>query len=371
MPSFKASRVVRSPLRTAASRERRSQVARSAGVWGSPAMPATARWVAKKIGLRDYSPNQVADTETNLMLGTSYLRLVMESLDNHPVLASAAYNAGPGRAQKWRGSQPLEGAIYAETIPFAETRDYVKKVMSNSIYYSILFNDQPQSLKQRLGVVMIQVLRQCGALARLLPEVDRLYGVPQRADYHPEVDTGVHLELVLDTAAARGEPLPVRFAALTHDLGKGTTPADILPRHIGHEARSLELLEGVCARLRVPTDCRDLARLVARYHSDVHRVADLKATALVKLLEQADALRRPQRFDQLLAACTCDFLGRGGDWPTRPYPSPDRLRHALAAVQTVDAAAIAKACPDPRQIPEHLHRARVAAVSQALADFPA
>lgn len=117
-------------------------------------MPATARWVAKKIGLRDYSPNQVADTETNLMLGTSYLRLVMESLDNHPVLASAAYNAGPGRAQKWRGSQPLEGAIYAETIPFAETRDYVKKVMSNSIYYSILFNDQPQSLKQRLGVVM-------------------------------------------------------------------------------------------------------------------------------------------------------------------------------------------------------------------------
>lgn len=218
---------------------------------------------------------------------------------------------------------------------------------------------------------MIQVLRQCGALARLLPEVDRLYGVPQRADYHPEVDTGVHLELVLDTAAARGEPLPVRFAALTHDLGKGTTPADILPRHIGHEARSLELLEGVCTRLRVPTDCRDLARLVARYHSDVHRVADLKATTLVKLLEQADALRRPQRFDQLLAACTCDFLGRGGDWPTRPYPSPDRLRHALAAVQTVDAAAIAKACPDPRQIPEHLHRARVAAVSQALADFPA
>ena len=116
-------------------------------------MPATARWVAKKIGLRDFNPGQVNDTETNLLLGTSYMRMVMESLDNHPVLASAAYNAGPGRARKWQADTPLEGAVYAETIPFNETRDYVKKVMSNSVYYSTLFNNHPQSIKDRLGVI--------------------------------------------------------------------------------------------------------------------------------------------------------------------------------------------------------------------------
>ena len=116
-------------------------------------MPATARWVAKKIGLTDYHHGKVNDTETNLLLGTSYMRLVMEDLDNHPVLASAAYNAGPGRARKWRADQPLEGAIYAETIPFTETRDYVKKVMSNAVYYSALFEGRPQTLKGRLGTV--------------------------------------------------------------------------------------------------------------------------------------------------------------------------------------------------------------------------
>jgi soluble lytic murein transglycosylase len=116
-------------------------------------MPATAKWVARKIGLRDFSQGRVNDTETNVLLGTSYMRLVMENLDNHPVLASAAYNAGPGRAKKWRADRPLEGAIYAETIPFSETRDYVKKVMSNAVYYSALFNGKPDSLKARLGTI--------------------------------------------------------------------------------------------------------------------------------------------------------------------------------------------------------------------------
>lgn len=116
-------------------------------------MPATAKWVAKKIGLKDFHQGQVNDTETNVLLGTTYMRLVMESLDNHPVLASAAYNAGPGRARKWRADRPLEGAVYAETIPFSETRDYVKKVMSNSVYYSALFDGKPQSLKSRLGII--------------------------------------------------------------------------------------------------------------------------------------------------------------------------------------------------------------------------
>jgi tRNA nucleotidyltransferase (CCA-adding enzyme) len=205
---------------------------------------------------------------------------------------------------------------------------------------------------------MFDVLRDCGALARLLPELDVLFGVPQRADYHPEIDTGIHSMMVVDQSAKRGFTLPVRFAALTHDLGKGTTPADILPRHIGHEERSVHLTENMCARLRVPGDCRDLALLMARYHGNVHRAADLKASTIVTLFEKTDALRRPERFQQLLDACVCDFTGRLG-WENRPYDSPRYLLAALAAVNAVEAGKIALACADKAKIPERIHTARV------------
>ncbi|MES2425266.1 MAG: multifunctional CCA addition/repair protein, partial [Pseudomonadota bacterium] len=147
---------------------------------------------------------------------------------------------------------------------------------------------------------MFAVLRDCGALQRLLPEVEKLWGVPQRADYHPEVDTGVHLMMVLDMAAQLHASLPVRYACLCHDLGKGTTPADVLPRHIGHEERSARLLKGVSERLRVPTDCRELADVVAREHGNIHRSQEFNAAAVLRLLERCDALRKPQRFDEVL-----------------------------------------------------------------------
>jgi tRNA nucleotidyltransferase (CCA-adding enzyme) len=212
---------------------------------------------------------------------------------------------------------------------------------------------------------MFEVLRDSGALARLLPEVDALFGVPQRADYHPEIDTGIHTMMVVDQSAKRGFSLPVRFAALTHDLGKGTTPADILPRHIGHEERSVQLTEKLCARLRVPGDCRDLALLMARYHGNVHRAADLKASTLVTLFEKTDALRRPERFQQLLDACVCDFTGRLG-WENLPYASPQYLLAALAAVNAVEAGKIALACADKGKIPERIYIARVNALKLLL-----
>ena len=212
---------------------------------------------------------------------------------------------------------------------------------------------------------MFEVLRDCGALARLLPELDVLFGVAQRADYHPEIDTGIHTMMVVDQSAKRGFALPVRFAALTHDLGKGTTPADILPRHIGHEERSVNLSEKLCARLRVPGDCRDLALLMARYHGNVHRAADLKASTIVTLFEKTDALRRPERFQQLLDACLCDYTGRLG-WENRPYDSPRYLRQALATVNAVEAGKIAQACPDKAKIPERIHAARVKALRKLL-----
>lgn len=212
---------------------------------------------------------------------------------------------------------------------------------------------------------MFLVLRDCGALARLLPELDALFGVPQRADYHPEIDTGVHTMMVIDTAARNGGALPVRFAALCHDLGKGTTPADILPRHIGHEVRSEQLTTAVCARLRVPADCRDLALLAARLHGDIHRAAELRPATVVDLLERCDALRRPERFAQLLEACRADYNGRLG-WDEKPYESPHRLLLALDAARAVDAGAIAAACATPGDIPARVHAARVSAVKNRL-----
>ncbi|MCB2020454.1 MAG: multifunctional CCA addition/repair protein, partial [Burkholderiaceae bacterium] len=187
---------------------------------------------------------------------------------------------------------------------------------------------------------MFDVLRACGALARLLPEVDRLWGVPQRADVHPEIDTGVHLMLVLDMAARLAAPLAVRFACLCHDLGKGGTPRDEWPRHIGHEQRSVRLTRKLCERWRVPTECRELAEVVAREHGNVHRSGELDAAALVRLLERCDAIRKPARFDEILLACECDARGRTGFADT-PYPQRARLRAVQAAALDVDTATIA------------------------------
>ena len=213
---------------------------------------------------------------------------------------------------------------------------------------------------------MLTVLRDCGALQRLLPEVARLWGVPQRADYHPEVDTGIHLMMVLDMAARLAAPLPVRFACLTHDLGKGTTPTDVLPRHIGHEERSARLLKGLAERLRVPTECRELADVVAREHGNIHRSENLAAAATVRLLERCDAIRKPQRFAQVLQACECDARGRLG-FEDAAYPQAARLQRALdAALQvrtdTVAADAAKRGLKGPK-IGEAVHAARVGAVA--------
>ncbi|MGN3964535.1 multifunctional CCA addition/repair protein [Burkholderia gladioli] len=213
---------------------------------------------------------------------------------------------------------------------------------------------------------MFEVLRECGALARILPEVDALFGVPQRADYHPEVDTGVHVMMVVDYAARHGYTLPVRFAALTHDLGKATTPEHVLPRHIGHEGRSVDLLKPLSERLRVPNECRDLALLVAREHGNLHQVMKMGAAALVRLLERADALRKPGRFAEMLQACESDARGRLG-LEAQPYPQAERLRRALLAARSVDAGQVAAGLRgNPEGIREAVHRARIAAVAAEL-----
>jgi tRNA nucleotidyltransferase (CCA-adding enzyme) len=208
---------------------------------------------------------------------------------------------------------------------------------------------------------MLETLWECGALARILPEIEDLFGVPQPADYHPERDTGVHVLLVVDHAARDGYALPVRFAAMTHDLGKGLTPADEWPYHHGHEARSEELVEGICGRLKVPNDCRELAVLTASEHGNINNAEELRPNTIVRIIERCDGLRRPERFAQLLDACACDFHGRPG-YEQRPYRPREIFLSALAAVQAVNAGAIAAECADKSQIPNRIHEARVHAV---------
>jgi tRNA nucleotidyltransferase (CCA-adding enzyme) len=230
-----------------------------------------------------------------------------------------------------------------------------------------VWQELARGLMERQPSRMFEVLRDCGALARILPEVDRLWGVPQRADYHPEVDTGVHLMMVLDMSARLQAPLAVRFACLAHDLGKGTTPPEVLPKHIGHEQRSARLLQSLSNRLRVPNDCRELADVVAREHGNIHRSGEFGAAAVVRLLERCDAWRKPQRFGQVLLACECDARGRLG-LEERPYPQRERLLAALAAAQLVDTAAVAAEAVarglQGERIGEQILRARTQAVAQ-------
>ncbi|CAN5907455.1 multifunctional CCA addition/repair protein [soil metagenome] len=233
-----------------------------------------------------------------------------------------------------------------------------------------VWQELARGLMERRPSRMFEVLRECGALAVLLPEVDRLWGVPQPVAHHPEVDTGVHLMMVLDMSARLDAPLPVRFACLTHDLGKGTTAADVLPRHVGHEQRSAKLLRAVCDRWRVPVELRELADVVAREHGNIHRSGELNAQSVVRLLERCDAFRKPGRFDQVLLACECDARGRLG-LEEQPYTPRDRLNHALAVALGVATDAVAReaqaAGATGPKIGEAIARARIAAVREALA----
>jgi tRNA nucleotidyltransferase (CCA-adding enzyme) len=217
---------------------------------------------------------------------------------------------------------------------------------------------------------MLAVLRDCGALARIMPELDALWGVPQPPLHHPEVDTGVHMTLVIDYAAERGFALAVRFAALMHDLGKGATPPQDWPSHHGHEGLGLALIDALCRRLKVPNECRELALMTAREHGNVSRAGILRPNTIVTLFERCDAFRKPARFAQMLLASECDFRGRGAagdDFRTRPWPQGPHLLAALAAARAVDAGQVAQRYADkPERIKDAVHAARVRAVQVSL-----
>jgi len=189
--------------------------------------------------------------------------------------------------------------------------------------------------------------------------------VPQPPQHHPEIDTGVHVMMVIDYAAKQNFNLPVRFAALVHDLGKGTTPADILPRHIGHEMRSVQLVKDVCTRLRVPNDCKELGVIVAKFHGKLHQAQKMKPSTLLEFLIELDAIRQPDRFADFLKACESDSRGRTG-LESCAIPETELILKVLQAALKVDAGAIAKQHTEPEKIKKAVFEARLEAVKQVL-----
>lgn len=212
--------------------------------------------------------------------------------------------------------------------------------------------------------VFFEVLRECGALKKLYPEVDGLFGIPQPEKWHPEIDTGLHVMMVLDQAEALSDELEVRFAALTHDLGKGDTPKDKLPSHPGHEIRGCKHIRRLAERYPLPKACRELALIVSEFHTHCHRALELRDKTIVKVLEKTDAFRRPDRFEQFLLTCEADARGRTG-LENRPYPQANLLRNAYKAAAAVDTRQIAEDTV-PKKIPEAIRKARIRAVRDTL-----
>ena len=210
-----------------------------------------------------------------------------------------------------------------------------------------------------------ETLRECGALARIFPEIDRLYGVPQPVEHHPEVDTGVHTMLVLQQAVRLSDDTRVRFAALTHDLGKGSTPKEEWPRHIDHEARGVPLVGELCKRLRVPRDYRELAELVARYHLHFHRAKELRANTILKLIQSLDGFRRPERFEMFLLACEADARGRPG-YENRVMEQPQILQRAYAAANSINIQDVVALGLKGDAIASELQQRRIKAIKQGL-----
>ena len=225
-----------------------------------------------------------------------------------------------------------------------------------------------RALLEKTPSVFIQTLRDCGALARVMPELDKLFGVPQRAEYHPEVDTGLHTLLALEQACQLSNNLTVRFSTLVHDLGKGTTPAHVLPRHIGHEERGVPLIKELCQRLAVPKEHRELAIAVSEYHLHCHRALELTGKTLVKLFSALDSWRRPERFENFLLCCEADARGRTG-LENRDYPQADYLRQALAACQQIQARDLLAEGYESVALGEAMRKRRVTAANNFKAHY--
>jgi tRNA nucleotidyltransferase (CCA-adding enzyme) len=312
---------------------------------------------------RDFTINAIAQAEDGSLIDPFHgqqdiqkkmLRHVTDAFSEDPVRILRA-----GRFL----ARFTDFTVAPETL--ALMRDMVAAGEVDALVPERVWQEVAKGLMEKTPSRMFEMLRDCGALQVILPELARLWGVPQTATYHPEVDTGVHVMMVIDYAAKQNYSLPVRFAALTHDLGKGTTPAEVLPRHIGHELRSVDLIREVVARLRVPNDCKDLALVVAKFHGKLHAARQMKASTLLQFLEELDAFRQRTRFEDFLLACECDSRGRLG-LENCALDDAKHLSAALQAALTVDAGVIAQACSSPAHIKQSVAEARIQVIQASL-----
>ncbi len=277
---------------------------------------------------------------------------------------SDAFNEDPVRilrvARFLARFEPLGFEIAPQTL--SRMRAMVAAGEADALVPERVWQETAKALAEPAPAAWLRALRACGALARIFPELDALWGVPQPGQWHPEIDTGLHMELVMRAAAALTPEPRIRFAALMHDLGKGRTPRSQWPRHIGHEQSGARLAAELAARLRVPTDYRDLAVLAARWHGLVHRAAELRPRTILELLERCDAFRRPERFRELLVACEADHRGRGGGLGDRPYPQAALLVAAQARAASVALADVDREGLSGEKIGELVRRRRLAAL---------
>jgi tRNA nucleotidyltransferase (CCA-adding enzyme) len=307
---------------------------------------------------RDLTINAMAQSPDGTMidpyggqrdLGARVLRHVSEAFIEDPVRVLRVARFAARFA-------PLGFHVAPETLALMRTMVLRNEV--DALVPERVWQESEKALREPEPSIFFTVLRECGALERIYPEIDALFGVPQPAQWHPEIDTGIHTLLVLDQAARVSDDARIRFAALVHDLGKGTTPAAQWPSHRGHEERSVALIESLAARLRIPSEHRDLALIVARYHGIVHRAFELRPKTVLDFMERVDAFRRPERFSQALLACEADARGRTG-WEDKPYPQRGYLLAAREAAQSIKPAASDIATHSGVQIAEHIRRRRV------------
>jgi len=244
-------------------------------------------------------------------------------------------------------------------------RDMVNNGEVDALVAERVWKEFNKALGEEQPQAFFKILRGCGALKKLFPEIDILYGVPQPEKHHAEIDTGVHVMMVLQQAAILSSDTRVRFAALTHDLGKGTTPESKWPQHIGHEQRSVKLVEALCNRFKVPNDFRALAKITAQYHTHCHRALELKPATALKVIEACDGFRKPDQFENFLLACTADARGRKHH-EDDPYPQADLFRRAYAAANTVDTKAIIEKGFEGSAIRDALQKQRIEAIKSEL-----
>jgi tRNA nucleotidyltransferase (CCA-adding enzyme) len=316
------------------------------------------------LGRRDLTINAIAQSPDGALidpyggkrdLDARLLRHVSEAFVEDPVRVLRVARFAARLA-------PLGFKVAPETL--ALMRSMVERQEVAALVAERVWQESEKALRESTASEFFRVLRVCGALKSIYPEIDALFGVPQPAQWHPEIDTGLHTLMVLDQAALLSADTTVRFAALVHDLGKGSTPRAEWPGHRGHEERSVALIEALAERLRIPNDYRELALIVARYHGVVHRAFELRANTILEFMERADAFRRPERFAQALLACEADSRGRTG-LETRPYPQREYLHAARDAAAAIKPTAEDIAAHSGTKIAEQLRQRR----SRAIADL--